>query len=125
MFNTYYSKDTEYKPYVKTVIENRAATDESIKFYDEIKEKAYDSILCTIPIQNNSFNGNLMIYKDICQFNKICKYIFYLNGKEFKGSFDIDDNFSLDREKLIFNFYKILSEEIAKQLFQPETFLNI
>jgi len=125
MLNTYINQSKEYIPYAKTIIEKKAPTDDSIKLYDEIKEKAYNSILYAIPLEDNVFKGNLIIYQDICQFNKVCKYLFFLNGIKYEGSFDVDDNLLLRKDELIFRIYKRLSDEISKQLFKPEMFSEV
>ncbi len=49
---------TEFIPYEKTIIEKRAPTDESIRLWNEIKEKAYATIRDTIRLK--TLNPNSM-----------------------------------------------------------------
>jgi len=79
-----------YVPYKKTIIEKKAPTDESIKLYEEIKEKAYDSILDTIVVNDNSLNLKAILYKDNFSYKQVCKYKVVLNGAEISGNISIE-----------------------------------
>ena len=86
MFDHYNIHDTEYIPYTKTVIEKRAPTDESIRLYGEMKEKAYASVLDTLELHDNILNMTAILYEDFDHdLYHMCKYKFMLNGKEIKG----------------------------------------
>lgn len=121
MFNktlVFHQTQREYVPYEKTVAEIKAPTDESIKLYDEIKEKAYKSILDTISINNNSVNIKGIIYKDICAFGVVCAYSITINGKEITGKIKRNDYGLDDKHSIVIDIYKKLSEHIAEQLIK-------
>ena len=80
---------TIHIPYGKTIIEKKAPTDESIKLYEKIKEKAYNSILDTIIVNDNSLNLKAILYKDPFSWKQVCKYKVLLNGSEISGSISI------------------------------------
>lgn len=76
---------TEYVPYEKTIVEKRAPTDDSIRLYKEIKEKAYASILDTIEINDNTFNVRAIVYDEMLTMERVCKFSFTINGREITG----------------------------------------
>ena len=90
MFDNYYypgtliprSPSVEYVPYTKTVIEQRAPTDESIKLLKEMRAEALNSIIRSIHIANNSINGTVYT---LCLpaggYQMAC--IFKINGQEY------------------------------------------
>ena len=45
---------TEHVPYEKSIVEHRAPTDDSIRIWEEMKEKAYKSILGSIELRDNA-----------------------------------------------------------------------
>lgn len=123
MFDRYEIKGTEYVPYEKsvTINEHRAPTDESIKIFNEIKAKAYESIIDTIVINDNLVNIAGQVWRDNCEFSTWCGYKFLINGKEYKGKFLIDeDKWKYSREevktRLIEIFIKALSIKLAFSL---------
>lgn len=89
MFNTYINKGTEYIPYEKEVREIKAPTDDSIRLYQEIKEKAYKDILYSIERHDNEFNFNAIVYKDHISYSTVCSYVFTLNGKKIEGDIEL------------------------------------
>jgi hypothetical protein len=102
----------EYFPYTKTVIEKRAPTDDSIRLYDEIKEKAYKSILKTIELNDNTFNLNAILYNEWSSNHNVCQYRFTLNGKEFTGEIK-SSNFNLGDKSVI---YRKIFEGVAQTI---------
>ena len=101
----------EHIPYEKTVIEKRAVTDDSIRLYEEIKEKAYKSILNTIELKDNSFNFTAMFYEE--HFDKVCKYRFTLNGKEIAGEVKSSELDFAHKRNIVEHILKKLSDHIA------------
>lgn len=111
---------TEYVPYEKTVIEKRAPTDESIKLYKEMKEKAYSSILGTIELQDNILNVNGILYEEYISMDKVCKYRLMLNGREITGEIrssrlDLKDKQFIVR-KIVDDASRHIAIEIVKGL---------
>ena len=97
------------------VVEERAPTDDSIKLYEEIKEKAFDSIIESIKIQDNLFNAKALLVKDPMTFGMKFYYTFRINGEEFKGSDDVDD---MNRSDMIERLYDKLSKALARELIE-------
>lgn len=110
---------TEYLPYEKSVKEIRAPTDDSIKLYEEIKQKAYNSILETIQINDNTFNVKAEVFKDMASHALICRYTFTLNGKRFDGK--IIDNNMLTKYEWMKKIYEDASKQIAMLLMNVIT----
>ena len=107
---------TVHVPYEKTVIEKKAPTDESIKLYEEIKEKAYSSILDTIEVKDNSLNLTAVLYKDNFSWKTVCKYKVVLNGNVFSGEVAIEDNVVATRPMAKVEVYKQIVGDVAKKL---------
>ena len=110
----------ESTPYERTIHEHRAPTDDSIRLYEEMKEKAYKSILDTIKINDNILNLKAIIYKDPSH-NHICSYSLTLNGEEFSGKFTISDfelQIAEDKgevlRRVVENISKVLAVRIVK-----------
>lgn len=121
MLNSYHihSHATEYIPFEKTVKEIKAPTDESIKLYEEIKQKAYESILDSIIINNNTFNCKAEIVKDWQSYSNICYYEFTLNNKKIKGKIIVDS--LLEKEDWIKKIYEEASNQMAYELLNVIT----
>lgn len=103
---------TEYVPYEKTVIEKRAPTDDSIRIYEEVKEKAFKSIIDTIEVNDNSFNVKVITYDDQLSMSRVCKFVFTINGHEISGEVRDDRRLEYDKEAFI---HKVI-EESSNQL---------
>ncbi len=119
---------TEHVPYTKTIIEKKAPTDESIRIYDEMRQKAHDSVLLTLELKDNAFSVVAVVERRMDMFALSCFYKFSLNGQEFSDSFDIDKDLFKDKdynkflEKLIASVSEkvsyIISELIARDLMK-------
>lgn len=101
-----------------TVKEYRAPTDESVRLLKELEEAARDKVLKSHHYGDTTFDGTLLEVKDVCNKRKCYQYIFSLNGKEFRGQFEIRDD-GLDKAKQ--KLFKILSEAITIQLMTNDT----
>lgn len=120
MFNTFIEtkKETVYVPYEKTVHEHRAPTDDSIKLYKEIKEKAYDSILDSISINDNTLNMKGIVYRDLYEFSIKCSYSANLNGRAFEGTVAVKDWNIHNKYDLIVSILDQLSKSLAVELLK-------
>lgn len=111
----------EYVPYTTTIVENRAPTDESIRLYEEIKEKAYKSILDAIRVESNTLNLSAILYEDISTHNHTCQYKVKLNNEQLEGRLIISW-LSLTtlptREDIIRCIFTELSKDISLKLMQ-------
>lgn len=107
---------TEYVPYEKTVTVNRAPTDESIKLYEEMKAKAYGSLLQTISINDNELSCAAQIWRDMHSDKIIMAWRFLLNGKEYKGETDVEVWPLKDRHAVLDKIYESVAGKIALNL---------
>lgn len=73
-----------YIPYEKnvTIHEHRAPTDESIKIYNEMREKAKGDIIATIPLQSTFIDAVIIAFqeKGLAQCTEI-RVCFNINGE--------------------------------------------
>ena len=101
-----------YIPCEKTVIEKRAPTDDSIRLFNEMKEKAYDSILDTIVIKNNTLNLSGVIYQDHKSYSTNCKYKVILNKQEITGEIFVSKAKIHNKKELC----RAISKDISKHI---------
>ena len=106
----------EYVPYEKTVAVHRAPTDDSIRLYEELVEKAQQSIIDSFKISNNVFSANITIGKNMSNFNTYVFYKMKMNGRDFKGKFDVDVVYGISRKDIVKEVVKLLSEKIAEDM---------
>lgn len=120
MFDRYVieQRHTEYVPYEKTVIEKRAPTDESIRLYEEMKEKAYSSILGSIELRDNVLNANCIMYEEVFSRDKVCKYRLTLNGREITGEIRTSTLDFSDRQSLMQKIVDDASRHIAIEILK-------
>lgn len=119
MFDKYCVGKTEIVPYEKTVtiIEKKAPTDEGIKLYEEIKDKAYKSITRSLGIKENIINFNAIeIEQPWNSFERLIYYNFLLNGKTFEGKIELED--ILNEEEMILKFFEELGRQITDELIK-------
>lgn len=122
MFDSYNRIGGSYipYPYEKTIIEKKAPTDDSIRLYEEIKEKAYKSIIDTIKIDDNILKVNAIVYQDALSYNRICKYRLLLNNNEIEGEIVIDnvEFISYDRIQIMKRIYEEVSKSISYEIIK-------
>lgn len=111
---------TEHVPYEKTVIEQRAPTDDSIRIWQEMKEKAYKSVLDSIELRDNTLNLNAILYEEPYSYEKVCKYRLSLNGQEMTGEIrssilDMKNKMELYR-KIVDDAARHIAVEIVKSV---------
>lgn len=115
--NTYFYKETVNTPYEKTVIEKRAPTDDSIRLFGEIQDKAYKSILGTINVQNNLLNVTAILYLNPLTRDAICEYRLLLNNKEINGKLTIEDPYlKRDSYEYKMTIFKTIVEDASKDI---------
>jgi hypothetical protein len=109
-------RGTEYIPYEKTVIVKNAPTDESIKIYNEFKEKAYNSIIDNLEIKNSLVEVKGVVYREFSTDSLICAFAYKINGDEIKDKFTIDWNYDDDEQRINEFIFKKISEFLAIKL---------
>jgi hypothetical protein len=111
---------THYVPYEKTVHEHRAPTDESIRLYKEMKEKAEQSVLDSFELENNLVNARVVVCKSAEYFNQKLQvhYKTMINGHEFTGVVKVEDTLSRDAmvEKIVSELSKHIAIEILTNM---------
>lgn len=120
MFDSVHYHKTDHIHEIKNITIKKAPTDESIKMYDEFKEKAMDSIIHSIKIDNNEFNGVSVLYKDHYEYKVYLAYKFILNGKSFQGKEDISEIYTKtwEFEESVKVFYNKVSNAISQKLLE-------
>lgn len=105
-----------YSPRNIDIHEHRAPTDESIKIFNELKEKASASVLDSFIVKNNRFDTELAVFLYAEDYSKIVSYKMMINGKSLTGKFKIPSQDIHDREKIlelvVTNFTSMFLNEI-------------
>lgn len=98
-----------------TVIEKRAATDESIRLLKEFEEKAESKFVDRINIKNNLFEYTLLEFaKSVEHAGYAFMYYCTINGKEYKGKVEVP--LYVDRHQIPNYVMKEAHTEIAEKL---------
>lgn len=114
---------TQYVPYEKevTIHEHRAPTDESIKLFDELKEKAIRSVTHSVKLNNNKIDAvSAFVVSNVgLTITDELVIRFILNGENMEFAIKIDRHsfYSSDKydfqQKILNEMYKQLSNQIA------------
>lgn len=115
--DNYHYIPTEYIPYEKSITIHNAPTEASVKLYSEFKQKAYDSVLETLTINDNSINLNAIIYKEYSSMQYYCSYIIKINGKEFRNKIELG-NMMTTKDEVLPLIYKELSEKLVSNFLE-------
>lgn len=104
-----------------TIHEHRAPTDESIKLFKEMQDKAFVSVISNIEVETNIFTGKIVCfnrnYYNGYDYQLI--FIFNLGGERFEIKENIDE-FKyrvLNKENLIEKLFEKVSSVIAEKIF--------
>ena len=118
MFDTTIIKQTA--PYPQTVHEHKAPTDESIRLYQEIEEKAYQGILHRIRVNDNTLNFGAIVHMPRMTTDQEVAYIFTLNGREITGKITIKHHeaMSMDWDGIARKIVEDASKHIAVEILQ-------
>ena len=115
---------TRYVPYADsiTVNEHKAPTDESIRLYEELKEKTRKAIIDTIEVSDNSFNVKAVIFKEPLEMARVCRFSFTLNGNEYSGEFRQRDSRAYDSSDFLKGILEkaadVMKEELLKTILR-------
>jgi len=115
----------ERVPYAKTVTitEHKAPTDESIKLYNELLEKAEKSLLEVMTIKSSVLGEvKIAIYRRVDNFlvPMVARFRFVLNGETFDGEIHIETETygRVDFNEIVsMEVFKKYTEVIAEKLF--------
>jgi hypothetical protein len=120
--NTYnfYESRGEYVPYEKKVTINRAPTDESIKLYDEMVEKAERSFLDRFKLNTTAVDIVVAVFDRSHLGGLRVHYVLRLNGKIIQDGFDVLDPYrnrvQYQRDNIIEQLYHEVSQKIVYEL---------
>jgi len=108
--------ETRHVPYEKTVTIKRAPTDESIRLWDEMKDKAYKSILGTLVVSDNSLNLSAIAYRDMLSLEFKVAYKVVLNGRDIAGVISVKSWDEPERMELLGRIHAEVAKELALEL---------
>lgn len=86
---TVQAPEAQHHHHTASIHEHRAPTDESIKLYKEMEEKAQAAIIKSVRITSNDFKTQIHVCQDAANDLTIARAIFDLNGKRFQVEADI------------------------------------
>jgi len=113
MFDTYVTRSTkEYVPYVKE--EKRAPTDDSIRLYGEMLDKARTSILRSMRTQEGTIDFSGFAYRDILLGEIILMVKLVLSGKTFELKIPIEDRHIHNDTQILHMVAERLSEKLTE-----------
>ncbi len=120
MFDSIHHHKIEHIHETKNIIIKNAPTDEHIKLYEELKEKAFKSIIHSIYVDDNFVKGSLVLFKDFYNYKTCLSYKFSINGKEFTDIVDISDIYTKkwNFEDSVREFYNKVSNKLTLLLFE-------
>ncbi len=118
-YESHTSHDVSYE---KTVHEQRAPTNDSIKIYEEMKEKAFASTIDSFQIKNTTVDLAAAISRNMDSFGYSVYWRVILNDEKLEGEFHIDDfdpttqDIATRRNNILRKIFKKISEQLAEKL---------
>ena len=122
MFDSHHHHRTEhYGPSNVTVEHKRAPTDESIRLYAEMLDKARAEVIATIAGEhlNVLSNAHVVIQHDLMHCARKHYLTFSLNGRPHKLLFDVND-YQSSRDALVKAVVDELARVLHRTLFQSQ-----
>lgn len=107
----------EYVPYTKKVevTEHRAPTDESIRLYKEMEEKAERNIITREVCLDNELKGIVVYVEQDSAYLNVNAHVKYsLNGKEYHEIFKVPRTYTLDRNQTRMLLFRSIVEKLAQ-----------
>jgi hypothetical protein len=109
-----------YAPYEKTVHVHNAPTDESIKIYKELKEKAEKSIIDSFVVSNTILSCHFVVYREMEFINAFSAHFkIVLNGENIVDTLKFQKSYN--RDDTVKEVFDKISKIIAKKLFESIT----
>jgi|AntAceMinimDraft_18_1070375.scaffolds.fasta_scaffold84314_2 hypothetical protein len=116
--------ETEHVPYVKTVVEKKAPTDESIRLLNEFQDKAELNVVRRISLDDNSVKGMGVFWmKSQESFSDMATVRFILNGIEYVVKVEISEVKTkiAQNQELAHILYEHLANAVSTELFKEFT----
>ena len=117
MFNTTYingGSQSHYHKHDIKVTEKRAATDESIKIFNEMKDKAKQEILEGYFLDTNYAKGSLIVSKEAKNMCSVIDVLIKINNHEYHFEERIKDYDRLDLKKD--DYLRMIYEKIGMSI---------
>jgi len=115
MFNTYITRQAPAYPQKVTVNEHKAPTDDSVRIYDEMIQKAKNQIIDTYKVEDNELNGCVILSRSHKCLGCVASYKFSLNGEEYTFEEELEE--FLPRDQAIKNLVEKMGHVISATLF--------
>lgn len=120
--NTYvlppYQHDPPSVHETRIITENRAPTDESIKLFRDMEQKAQDAVIGRLDIKN-PMKGTILRRMSHSMFEHEIVLAFELNGEKYQTTpVKVPESYVLNKEEWIRKLFENMSQAIAEQLFQ-------
>lgn len=107
---------TEYVTREVNITEQRAPTDASVALLREMEEAARQKIITTIPLADNSINGEILLEKTDFGFKNRAALIARINGVKIEVTAEGEDR---GWQELADNLVKATAEKLAVELIAP------
>lgn len=103
---------------VTRVIEKSISPDKVVEMYDKTEEEVRKHLIRKIVIQDNSFNGNITLWKNPANMVQEIVVHFTLNGKEHQGRDQFPFHAFITNEDFLNSMLKAIQNAVAKELFE-------
>ena len=105
------------------VQENKAPTDESIKYYEELREKAIKSIANSYTIENSEIKGVVIEFERICYHQQFQILIAAkINGEEIRKIINVDNHLPMSqgthKEQIVAKTKEVLQKFILDSIIK-------
>jgi formaldehyde-activating enzyme involved in methanogenesis len=107
-------KETINQPYEKTVHEHRAPTDDSIRIYNEMVQKAQQSVIDAFRIDSNVIKANIVVMYNMADMKKTVYFNYELNSVAHKGHFDLELYDIQNRQPVIEQVAKAIANNVTE-----------
>jgi flagellar basal body P-ring protein FlgI len=114
MFDTYHTSTAASYP--QTIHEHKAPTDESIRLFKELEEKALASIVSKLTPPGNVLTGVVLEKACVTSLTREIIIAFELNHKKYKFAVEISDSLVLDPKQAFVKLAETIAQTITEQL---------
>lgn len=108
---------TEYVIREVNITDKRAPTDQSVALLKEMEEAARQKIITTIPLADNSINGEILLEKGAFGFKRRAVLIARINGVKIEVLAESDEDKSW--QELADKLVRATAERLAIELIAP------
>ena len=118
MFHTNQFITNKAFPYEKTVTEIKAPTDDSIRLWNEMLNKARKSLIQDCSLKNNKINLSAALFENPHKhYTRSITYMLIINGIEFNGLVELN-NSEITPRIIHIKIIEDLSKDIARNLIK-------